>query len=230
MNSVQAATTSGPPTAVIGLSLRSRAQKATSEATPDRDEHRHERQQRPDERAQPDRQEQEHEQDRQVGEQDAVGLEVVEQADADHGQARRGGSVPSGGSASSRMSFTTTARSSSEVGPVRKMRLSAVAVVGDRSTSGCPAGATSYAACTPPRRWAPRARPRGPRVRSATVLDDARAGEQLLRVRAPAARVVKSSTKSTTRLVEHALARLGLDEHAELGRAADLLLDVRGCP
>ena len=90
MNSVQAATTSGPPTAVIGLSLRLKAH-ATSDATPDRDQHRHERQQRPDDRAQPDGEEQEHEEHREVGEHDAVGLEVVEQPDADDGEARRGG-------------------------------------------------------------------------------------------------------------------------------------------
>ena len=72
--------------------------------------------------------------------------------------------------------------------------------------------------------WATRARRPGTSVRSADGLDDAGADEQELSGSAPAARVVKSSTKST-----HSAGRtgrvLGLDEHAELGRAADLLLD-----
>ena len=91
-----------------------------------RDQHRHHRQQRPHDAAQPHREEEEHEQDRQVGEQDPVRLEVVEQADADHRQARRRGRRrPRGGSTVSRISRTTTARSSRSPAPVRKMRLSA---------------------------------------------------------------------------------------------------------
>ena len=56
---------------------------------PDRDQHRHERQQRSDDRPQPDREEEEHEDDREVGEQDPVRLEVVEQTDAHHREPRR---------------------------------------------------------------------------------------------------------------------------------------------
>ena len=88
MNSVHAAITSGPPTAVIGLSLRSNAH-ATIDAMPDRDRNRHERQQRTDDRAQPDREEQEDEQQREVGQHDAVGFEVLEQTDPDDREARR---------------------------------------------------------------------------------------------------------------------------------------------
>ena len=57
----------------------------------DRDQHRHEREQRPDDRAQPDGEEEEDEEDREVGELDAVRLEVVEQADADDREPRRRG-------------------------------------------------------------------------------------------------------------------------------------------
>ena len=60
MNSVHAATTSGPPTAVIGLSLRSSG-PGHERRRADGDEHRHERQQRPDDRAQPHGEEEEHE-------------------------------------------------------------------------------------------------------------------------------------------------------------------------
>ena len=88
VNSVQAATTSGPPTAVIGLSLRL-SDVGEQRRGADRDQHRHEREQRPDDAAQPDREEQEDEEDREVGEQDPVRLEVVEQADADDREARR---------------------------------------------------------------------------------------------------------------------------------------------
>ena len=53
MNSVQAATTSGPPTAVIGLSLRSR-RPGDEVGRAHGDEHRHQRQQRAHDAAQPD--------------------------------------------------------------------------------------------------------------------------------------------------------------------------------
>ncbi len=88
MNSVHAATTSGPPTAVIGLSLRLNAQ-ATSDAVPTAISTGTSDSSERIDAAQPDREEQEHEQDREVGEQDAVGLEVVEQADADDREPRR---------------------------------------------------------------------------------------------------------------------------------------------
>ena len=64
----------------------------------DRDQHRHEREQRADDAAQPDHEEHEDEEDREVGQQDPVRLEVVEQADADDREARRRGARrPSGG-------------------------------------------------------------------------------------------------------------------------------------
>ena len=90
VNSVHAATTSGPPTAVIGLSLRLQ-RVGEQRRGADRDQHRNERQQRTDDAPQPDREEQEHEEDRDVGEDDAVRLEVVEQADAHDREARRRG-------------------------------------------------------------------------------------------------------------------------------------------
>ena len=93
----------------------------------DRDEHRHERQQRPDDRPQPDREEEEHERDREVGEQDAVRLEVVEEADADDREARRrGADARPAARAASRISFTTTARLASDAGVVAKIRLLAL--------------------------------------------------------------------------------------------------------
>ena len=64
--------------------------------------------------------------DRQVGELDAVGLEVVEQPDADDGEPRRREpDARRAGAVLSRMLRTTGARSSSEPGPVRKMMLNA---------------------------------------------------------------------------------------------------------
>jgi len=88
VNSVHAAITSGPPTAVIGLSFKLNPH-ATNDAVPtamstgtsDSSERTTERK--------PHREEQEDEQDRQVGQQDAIGLEIVEQAHADDGQTRR---------------------------------------------------------------------------------------------------------------------------------------------
>ena len=97
-----------------------------SDDDPDRDEHRHQRQQRPDDRAEPHGEEEEDEQDGEVGEHDPVRLEVVEQADADHGEARRRGPDALGRlGVRHGCSRTTGARSSSEPGPVRKMMLNA---------------------------------------------------------------------------------------------------------
>ena len=60
MNSVQAATTSGPPTAVMGLSLRLN-DVGDERGGADRDQHRHQREQRPHDAAQPHGEEEEHE-------------------------------------------------------------------------------------------------------------------------------------------------------------------------
>ena len=137
VNSVHAATTSGPPTAVIGLSLRlERVREQRRRA--DRDQHRHERQQRADDAAQPDRQEQEHEEDRDVGEDHAVRLEVVEQADADDRETRRSGARSSPAGARSRGSRARpSARASSPLGPVRKMMFIARAARPRPSRAGC---------------------------------------------------------------------------------------------
>ena len=112
---------------------------------PDRDQHRHQRQQRPDDRAEPDREEEEHEQDREVGELDAVRLEVVEQPDADDREAATAwpGSPRAGGCCRGCRARPARA-SSSEPGPVRKMMLNAgrPSLTVDACTS---VGATSYA-------------------------------------------------------------------------------------
>ena len=146
MNSVHSATTSGPPTAVMGLSCRFRTH-ATSEAAPTAMSTG-----TIDSRARTTlrsrtAQEQEDEQDGQVGEQDAVRLDVLQQAHAHHGQAGRRGLHALGDdhaacglarSSSPRISSTYTARSLSEPGPVRNTRLRALAS-GLTALPGCPA-------------------------------------------------------------------------------------------
>ena len=88
VNSVHAATTSGPATAVIGLSFRLRihansdaAPTATSTGTSDSSARTMLRSRNDEEH--------EDEEDREVGQQGPVRLEVVEQTDADHGETRR---------------------------------------------------------------------------------------------------------------------------------------------
>ena len=124
MNSVHAATTSGPPTAVIGLSLKLNAY-ATSDATPTAISTGHEREQRADDAAQPDGQEEEHEEDREVGELDAVRLEVVEQADADDREARRRGPDPGRRVGVVAQRPDDRGAGVERPGPVRKMMLNA---------------------------------------------------------------------------------------------------------
>ena len=135
----------------------------------------HQRQQRADDAAEPHGEEEEHEQDRQVGEQDAVRLEVLEQADAHHGQARRGGRRrPPAGRRSSRISLTTTARSSRRAGAgaedeVERAVPSALA----DASAGCRAGRRRRRP-PPPRRWARRRSAPGIVHEEADGGDDAR--------------------------------------------------------
>ncbi len=122
VNSVHAAITSGPPTAVIGLSLRL-SPHATSDAVPTAmSTGTSDNSDRTTERSRTERK-QEHEQDREVGQQDAVASRLSSSPDADHGQPAGVAVMPAGGCVSVRISRTIGARSSSDATPVRNTML-----------------------------------------------------------------------------------------------------------
>ena len=92
-----------------------------------------------------------------------------------------------------------------------------------RSTAGCRAGATSYAAAHVGAPSARRGARRERRCRSLTVLDEARRGEQRVRVAPRAGSRVKSSTNVDGLVWSKTFGRL--HEHAELARRAGLAVE-----